>query len=179
MSMSIAKTRAKGNGCVTGKRNWHSHSPTAQPSKRHRGRCIVGNIATSIYGVQWNNLNWGYQIVHDTLVLAAIHDTVGGPTRTKECTEEAKRIYELLCNVYERLYCHSKPTQPQLNLLAHIIKGSKQDEWHSHGWVNVHSARALIRRNIIKSVNRDPWLSRYYRKYVVLDGNMKPVKLWT
>lgn len=138
----------------------------------------MGYVTKNIYGVWLLNLNWGYQVGHGNLVLAAIHDTQGGPHRTEECSQRAKAIYELLCRIYERLYQWGKPTHAQLGLLMHIIKGSITDEYHRYGIVNVHTARALIRRGIIKSINRDPWLSRYYRDYRVLDNNGDPLALW-
>lgn len=138
----------------------------------------MSNIATSINGVQWNNLNWGYQIVHEGRVLLAIHDTVGGPHRTPECTADAKRKYETLCGIYERLYRWGKPTNQQLNLLEFIIKGAVTTEYARYGRVNAQSAKALMRRGIIKKINRDLWLGTRYRDFAIVDGNGNAIKLY-
>lgn len=132
----------------------------------------MSEITRSTFGVRWSDLGWGYQIVHDGMVLVAIHGT------GKEQSEEARKKYEKVCDIYRRLYTSGRtaPTQQQVSLLAHIIRRDVTDEHHSYGKPNGNTARSLIRRGIIRKV--DPYSpSLVYRDFVVLDGNLAPIQV--
>lgn len=110
----------------------------------------MSDITRSTRGVRLSNLNWGYQIVHESQVLAAIHDTIRGPTRTEECSDEARKLYEQIAHLYERLYSSRirKPTQLQLNTLVSVIR---RDSGKPKYW---NSLIALYERGVI--VRADP-----------------------
>lgn len=122
---------------------------------------MMNDTIRSVHGVYLLNLNWGYQVCHGNEVLAAITDTQGGPRRSEECNRESLRRYERLCGLYERLYRWRKPTQRQLTLLAHIVRGDVTDERHHYGKPDGRVAESLIDRGIIRRVNR----SLRYKSY--------------
>lgn len=107
----------------------------------------MSDITRSTRGVRLSDLNWGYQIVHENQVLAAIRDTVGGPRRTEECSDEARRLYEKIARLYERLYSSSKrkPTQRQLNALASVIRRDTGKPRYWNTLMALHQRGVIVR----------------------------------
>jgi hypothetical protein len=107
-------------------------------------------LITSKWGVKLNDdLNWGYQIVYDNVVIKAIHDSVQGPRRTPECGREATATYEKYCRLFERAQRGQPPTEMQLYVLAEICQVQNTNEDYGKR-INGNRVRALVHRGVIR-----------------------------
>jgi hypothetical protein len=108
---------------------------------------MAKTVAESREGVTLLNLNWGYQIVRGSYVLASYADAVLGPERTPHCTQRARAAYEKLADVYKRLYAGAgEPSVAQLTALAAIVRKESLKHVHLNVLLALHKRGVIDRK---------------------------------